>query len=223
MHASIEQLLDLRDAQESGRQTTDPDGEAHLDTCSDCRNELSRLASLQKSMRALPEIEPPDGRWQYIVNATSRSRVSWQQPLGWGIAASVLAMVWLAGNLTGRDSTDSASRALIDQSTGSTQPANQSSVAAADGQMEDQQQLIERSRRLASLLRSLPGRPDVIRAGTDSTITSLRNSLAMVDYTLRQPDTALTAKESSELWQHKVNLMDSLVKVRYAEASFASL
>ena len=83
--------------------------------------------------------------------------------------------------------------------------------------------LIDRSRRLGMLLQSLPGRPEVVRAGTDNTIASLENSLAMVNYTLNQPDTALTSGEARELWRSKVNLMDSLVKVRYTEASFASL
>ena len=73
------------------------------------------------------------------------------------------------------------------------------------------------------LLQSLPGRPEVVRAGTDNTIASLENSLALVNYTLNQPDTELTSGEAKELWQYKVNLMDSLVNVRYTEASFASL
>ena len=214
MHASIEQLLDLRDAQRQDSHAGDPELKVHVDSCGVCRAELSRLKNLRETMRSLPEIEPPDGRWQTIVQAPSKSGPSWRQPLAWGIAASLLVMVWLAGNLSGRDSMENR----VAAPTGDIVPDS-----LAVNQEDDVDALIDHSHRLGMLLQSLPGRPDVVRAGTDSTIASLENSLAMVNYTLNQPDTALTSGESKELWQHKVNLMDSLVKVRYTEASFASL
>ncbi len=214
MHASIEQLLDLRHAQRQDSHAGDPELRVHVDSCGVCRAELSRLKNLRETMRSLPEIEPPDGRWQTIVQAPSKSGPAWRQPLAWGIAASLLVMVWLAGNLSGRDSMENR----VAAPTGDIVPDT-----LAINKEDDVDGLIDRSRRLGMLLQSLPGRPDVVRAGTDSTIASLENSLAMVNYTLNQPDTALTSGESKELWQHKVNLMDSLVKVRYTEASFASL
>jgi len=214
MHASIEQLLELRDAQGQDGQTGDPELRAPVYSCGACRAELSRLNALREDMRSLPEIDPPAGRWQNIVQATASPGTSWRRPLAWGIAASLLVMVWLAGNLSGRDSTGNRVAAPV------------SGVAAGSVAVnleDDVDALIDRSRRLGMLLQSLPGRPDVVRARTDNTIASLENSLALVDYTLNQPDAALTSGESRELWQHKVNLMDSLVKVRYTEASFASL
>ncbi len=223
MHANIEQLLDLRDALNQDGHTGDPDLTAHLESCGACRAELSRLNNLRETMRSLPEIEPPDGRWQSIVEAPSKSAPSWRQPLAWGIAASLLVMVWLAGNLSGRDSIENrvADSAAV-AATGNT-VASQAQASTGASQTDDVNTLKNRSRQLGVLLQSLPGRPEVVRAGTDNTISSLENSLAMVNYTLNQPDTALTSGESRDLWQHKVNLMDSLVKVRYAEASFASL
>ncbi len=132
-------------------------------------------------------------------------------------------MVWLAGNLSGRDSIESQVADSADVASSGSEVASQTLASSGTGDIEEVDALRNRSRRLRMLLQSLPGRPDVVRAGTDSTIASLENSLAMVNYTLNQPDTALTSGESKELWQHKVNLMDSLVKVRYTEASFASL
>ncbi len=214
MHASIEQLLDLRDAQRRDSHAGDPELRAHVDGCSACRAELSRLGNLREVMRSLPEIDPPASRWQAIVQATSKSASSWRHPLAWGIAASLLVMVWLAGNLSGRDPIENR----VADPTGDVEPA---SVAVKRD--DDVDALIDRSRRLGMLLQSLPGRPEVVRAGTDNTIASLENSLAWVNYTLNQPDTALTSGEARELWRSKVNLMDSLVKVRYTEASFASL
>ncbi|MEE8464243.1 MAG: hypothetical protein V3S53_05605 [Gammaproteobacteria bacterium] len=214
MHASIEQLLDLRDTQRRDSHAGDPELRAHVDGCSACRAELSRLDNLREAMRSLPEIEPPAGRWQAIVQATSKSASSWRQPLAWGIAASLLVMVWLAGNLSGRDAIENR----VVAPTGDVEPAS-----LAVKRDDDVNALIDRSRRLGMLLQSLPGRPEVVRAGTDNTIASLENSLAWVNYTLNQPDTALTSGEARELWRSKVNLMDSLVKVRYTEASFASL
>ncbi len=214
MHASIEQLLDLRDAQRQDGQTGDPELRAHVDGCSVCRTELSRLNDLREHMRSLPEIKPPAGRWQAIAQAPSKSASSWRQPLAWAIAASLLVVVWLAGNLSGRDAIENR----VVAPTGDVEPAS-----LAVKRDDDVNALIDRSRRLGMLLQSLPGRPEVVRAGTDNTIASLENSLAWVNYTLNQPDTALTSGEARELWRSKVNLMDSLVKVRYTEASFASL
>lgn len=214
MHASIEQLLELRDAQGQDGQTGDPELRAHVDSCGSCRAELSRLNDLREHMRSLPEIEPPAGRWQAIAQATSKSGLSWRQPLAWGIAASLLVMVWLAGNLSGRDAIENR----VVAPAGDVAP-----ISLAANPDDDVDALIDRSRRLGMLLQSLPGRPEVVRAGTDNTIASLENSLALVNYTLNQPDTALTSGEARELWRSKVNLMDSLVKVRYTEASFASL
>ncbi len=214
MHANIEQLLDLRDAQSQDGHAGDPGLRAHLDSCGACKAELSRLVALRETMRSLPEIEPPDGRWRNIVQPSAESGWSWRQPLAWGIAASLLVMVWLAGNLSGRDSIDNR----VVAPTGDVAPPY-----LAVNQDDDVDVLIDRSRRLGMLLQSLPGRPEVVRAGTDNTIASLENSLALVNYTLNQPDTALTSGEARDLWRSKVNLMDSLVKVRYTEASFASL
>ncbi len=214
MHASIEQLLDLRDAQRQDSHAGDPELRAHVNSCGACKAELARLDNLREAMRSLPEIEPPDGRWQAIVQAPSKSYSSWRQPLAWGIAASLLVMVWLAGNLSGRDAIENR----VVAPTGDVAPAS-----LAVKRDDDVDALIDRSRRLGMLLQSLPGRPEVVRAGTDNTIASLENSLALVNYTLNQPDTALTSGEARELWRSKVNLMDSLVKVRYTEASFASL
>ena len=214
MHASIEQLLDLRDAQSQDARAGDPELRAHLDGCGACRAELSRLVNLRETMRSLAEIEPPAGRWQDIVQAPAKSGTSWRQPLVWGMAASLLVMVWVAGNLSGRDSIESRVAG---------QAGDAARAAVAANGYDDVDALIDRSRRLGMLLQSLPGRPEVVRAGTDNTIASLENSLALVNYTLNQPDTELTSGEAKELWQYKVNLMDSLVKVRYTEASFASL
>ncbi len=223
MHASIEQLLDLRDAQRQDGHAGDPELRVHVDSCGVCKAEQSRLKNLRETMRSLPEIDPPDGRWQTIVQNPSRSGPSWRQPLAWGIAASLLVMVWLAGNLSGRDSIESQVADSADVASSGSEVASQTLASSGTGDIEEVDALRNRSRRLRRLLQSLPGRPDVVRAGTDSTIASLENSLAMVNYTLNQPDTALTSGESKELWQHKVNLMGSLVKVRYTEASFASL
>jgi hypothetical protein len=223
MHASIEQLLDLRDAQRQDGQAGDPELRAHVDNCGACKEELSRLKNLRETMRSLPEIEPPDGSWQTIVQTPAKSGPSWRQPLGWAIAASLLVMVWLAGNLSGRDAIESRVVDSGEVASSVSEVTSQTLASSDTSGQADVDALKDRSLRLGVLLRSLPGRPDVVRAGTDNTIASLENSLAMVNYTLTQPDTALTSGESKELWQHKVNLMDSLVKVRYTEASFASL
>lgn len=203
MHATLEQLLALRDGKAEGFV------QAHVGACAECQTEASRLVDLKGAMRALPEVEPPTGTWSGIVEAAKRQEASSTQRIGWAIAASVLMVALLAGSLSGRNKAPEA--VLSAENTGS---------VTAEPDIET---LISRSQQLESVLQSLPRRPAVVRARTDGTIASLTNSIAMVDYSLSVPDARLTEQQSKQLWQQRVGLMDSLVKVRYAEASQATL
>jgi hypothetical protein len=78
--------------------------------------------------------------------------------------------------------------------------------------------LVVRSQDLESKLSRMPSRPMVERAGTTTVIDSLQRSIQWVDYKLSLAnDAGLSEQQATQLWQDRIQLMDSLVKVRYAE------
>ena len=67
-------------------------------------------------------------------------------------------------------------------------------------------------------LRALPDEPSVVRAGTQATILELEDRIAAIDYQLSDPDAGLTPEETEIFWRERVRLMESLVRLRYAQA-----
>jgi hypothetical protein len=78
--------------------------------------------------------------------------------------------------------------------------------------------LVARSHQLEAALARMPAGPAVVNAGTAATIATLEDYLALVDYRLsRDVEEPLAPEESRLLWQQRVDLMNSLVNVRYAQ------
>ena len=79
--------------------------------------------------------------------------------------------------------------------------------------------LVERSRQLEDVLQELPARPRIERVSTAATIDTIEQRIQWLDFQLSNaPDAALNDAFAQQLWSERVTLMDSLVKVRYAEA-----
>ena len=58
----------------------------------------------------------------------------------------------------------------------------------------------------------------MVRASTAGTIDELEESIARVDYRLYYgAERELTPVQAQRLWQERVDLMNSLVRVRYAQ------
>jgi hypothetical protein len=78
--------------------------------------------------------------------------------------------------------------------------------------------LVSRSQHLEAVLQRLPPRPAVERAATSATIDDLQTRIQMLDQRL-----SASAKDDLDqtrrLWSARVELMNSLVYVRYAEAA----
>jgi hypothetical protein len=82
--------------------------------------------------------------------------------------------------------------------------------------------LITRSQRLEAILHTLPPRPNVERAGTSAAIDELQTRIQLVDSQLSDPiKSGLDRSQAQRLWSARVELLDSLVHVRYAEAASA--
>ena len=58
----------------------------------------------------------------------------------------------------------------------------------------------------------------VVRASTASTIADLEDRIALVDMRLNEADTLeLTPQQRQALWRERVNLMNSLVRLEFAQ------
>jgi hypothetical protein len=95
-----------------------------------------------------------------------------------------------------------------------TAPATADTPATTDGT----EALIQRSHRLEAVLAAVRDEPEVMNVRTATTIATLEDHIAFVDYRLSMDaENPLPPEQSRRLWQQRVDLMDSLVNVRYAQ------
>lgn len=149
-------------------------------------------------LSALAQFEAPAGGWQAVLAAREarEARLDRRWPLA--LAAAVLVAtaglaVWL----------QSAQRALV---AGAAPPA----VVAAGARAENA--------RLERILAQLPERRSM-RGSTAFTVAELEDRLALLDDRLSRVALEPNAPERSErLWRERVNVLYSLVQVRYADA-----
>jgi len=83
--------------------------------------------------------------------------------------------------------------------------------------------LVQRSQQLEAELDALPQRPSVERVATAVNIDGIEQRIQWLDFHLSAGNDVLDQMQTQQLWQERVNLMDSLVKLRYAEARVAQL
>jgi hypothetical protein len=196
MHARIEQLLSLRDGE-----PVDAQLQQHVSACAQCAAELRRLSLHRDALQSLPQMPAPDA-WGGIQSALQaspkRSPMRTVAALG---ALFVLAIVlFVATRQSGLEVDDQVASTIV-------QP--QSQLVS----------LQERSHALEQALRGLPERPAVERAGTAATIDGLQQRIGWLDQHLSGHDGAeLDEAQTAQLWQERVALLDTLVRVRYAES-----
>ena len=178
---------------------------------------------LHSMLDDLPDTVPPRAVWDRI-ETQARAEGLLNRPLlhngprwlaGTGIAAAVvLAVLGLPGK-------DSAPGRVVADDRGSelrTEPKYdpQSASSAFDtlNALRVQSQLLERD------LRSMPSQPRVQRAGTLATIDDLQDRIATIDLYLS--DAGLSPEVQEVYWRERVRLMDSLVRLRYAQTQRVS-
>jgi hypothetical protein len=204
MHATFQDLLTLRDGM-----PVDAEFKQHVSQCADCNRELTQLVALKEGLRQLPACEPPARAWNAIhaeVNRQSPRRPS-RAPFA-AFAATVLIAV-LVLPLMHRTLGSHSSNPVV-SATQAPATASQDSVGV----------LVKRSQRLEAVLQVLPPRPQVERAGTSATIDELQNRIQFLDLQLSANSAGeLQRDDAQRLWGARVELMNSLVKVRYAQAA----
>jgi hypothetical protein len=210
MHPDLADLLSLRDEPEAESPVAQ-----HVAGCNVCRAEVERLQRVRSMLRAAPDVSGED-RWPQIAAqlADSRPARAWPRPT-WRFAGTLAAVMTVAVVLALFDG--SAPPVMESDRPGG--DATLGSAAAADSVAT----LMQESKRLEALLDSIPDEPRVARAATVMTAAGLEDRIAWLDVAIGAGDASnADASTVAPLWQQRVDLLNSLVAVRYAQARTAS-
>ena len=213
MHANpnTEALLTLRDGE-----PIDAALRAQLIAQPGSAEELARLRQMKTDLGALPELAPPDDGWERISAALDRRAARrFALPLRLAAGAVIAVTVALAAMLYIARAPQTADLAPVTASargydqTAFTQPLLPASYVA----------LVEESARLERLLAQIPYQRPMMTAGTASTIVGLEDRIAFVDAQLTLAAAGGTQlPQRQALWGERVELMNALVYVRFAQA-----
>jgi hypothetical protein len=210
MHPRTEALLTLRDGEPIDAVLredllADPEAVAELD----------RLRRMRTALRDLPEIEPTEDAWPRVAAELDRddARRS-RKPLRWAAGAAIAAgaavgaIVYLM-QLPGEPLDAPATFAAADPAGFPAVPLAPPSYVA----------LVEESARLERVLARIPRQRPMMTARTAGTIVGLEDRIAYIDEQLTIGMLhAVEFPQREALWGQRVELMNALVNVRYAEA-----
>jgi hypothetical protein len=205
MHASIDHLLSLRDGQPVDAATV-----AHVDQCARCLAELRKLRETQVQLQSLPQLDAPSS-FQEIQRAMARPANAPRRIVSARLVAA-LAFVTLTAIffVALRDGT----RTPVAEH----KPVEQQTPAIDIIETARVPELVARSQQLEDLLQKLPDRPRIERVSTAAMIDTIEDRIQWLDFQLSDArDSGLNEEQTRRLWRERVELMDSLVKVRYAE------
>lgn len=219
MHATIEQLLALRDGEPAA-----PAIKQHVNICMLCHERLDELTLAQDELFRLDVQQPPRDHWPDILarlepdRRDTRRRQRILRYGGFGLAASALLAVILFINQSSEQNITLPQQSIPEVAFDSSDAGREQGQGLTDDIPDySLEELINRSAQLEDVLRALPRRPKVIRASTSDLITGLQDGVALIDYQLNFNADDMTTSQSRRLWQQRVDLMNSLVNVRYAE------
>jgi hypothetical protein len=201
MHARLDQLLSLRDCE-----PVDSRVAAHVVDCVDCAAALAGASTMRERLRALPDaVSDGGGGWAAVqarLAARERGLRRRAAVASLATAASVATLAVLA-----------AFRFLDSP----TQPAAPAPVSATVAELR------ARSQALEAVLAALPVRPAVAREATAVPIDTLESQVQWLDHQLSTAADALPEPQAERLWRDRVEVMNSLVQLRYVEAQRPAL
>ena len=207
MHASIDHLLSLRDGEPVDAATA-----AHVEQCARCSAELRKLRETRAKLQSLPQLDAPSS-FQEIQRALARPVAAPRRVVSARLVAA-LAFVTLTTIffIALRDQTaPSFAGRKAESVEHPTPPAEVIETAPVP-------ELVARSQQLEGLLQKLPDRPRIERVSTAAMIDTIEERIQWLDFQLSDArDSGLNEEQTRRLWRERVELMDSLVKVRYAE------
>jgi hypothetical protein len=165
---------------------------------------------LSQRLAELPPADGGSGGWQAVqakLRRRSESYVRAQQVARYSMAASVVVLACvLALVFAQRMRPSGTPLAASVQPVAAARPANPVEALRA------------RSVALEQVLAALPERPAVARAGTALPIDTLEAQVLWLDHQLSGGDDLASPLDEEQLWRERVEVMNSLVRLRYAEA-----
>ena len=180
-----------------------------------CGLNIQERDVLRAKLCELEDTVPPRAVWQRIEEQARAEglfapgiseRTKWLA--GAGLAAAVVLAVL---NVPIVPVTDSG------EQVGVTVP-DYSDVAANNDDMRGLNALMVESRQIERNLRALPAQPSLVRASTAVTISELQDQVAGIDYLLNHPELHLSPGQEEIYWRERVRLMNSLLRLRTAQA-----
>lgn len=176
---------------------------------------LRDVADMRERLCALPAVSSERDHWPIVqakLHAHARSRQRIQIVSQWSAAVSVAVLMFVGAlSFMQRDP------GMAPQRTGA-------ATVPASAPASPLQDLRAQSRDLEQLLDALPSRPAVARASTALPIDSLEAQVQWLDHRLSVgPDSGVSPQDEQELWRQRVEVMNSLVRLRYAEAQQVSM
>lgn len=208
MHASLEQLMSLRDEEPVALEV-----QQHVRGCEQCARALNGLAAMRERITGLDDpILPPDA-WTRINTAAemrNAARRRWFTAAGVGLAASLGAALVLVGS------------GMHVGMTGSAAPTTVTGAVATTDSPADISQLQAQSQYLERAVLDLNGHAESmpVSADTASTVAALEDRIALVDYEIGSASARGSNKpDLASLWKQRVDLLQSLAAVRYSQVA----
>ena len=170
----------------------------HLAECGECRREFDTLHQRVAQLRALASLNPPRDRWPTIrATLAAERRKSRMTRVRWGSMA-------LAASLAGII----AVRSVQNQRTES-------------GTSQDLRALVTQSQQLQETLRSYDPANRVMSGATAGAVADLEDRIAAIDEELDHP--GMPRDNLVGLWRQRVELMQGLVNVHTARATYSGM
>jgi hypothetical protein len=165
---------------------------------------------LKRQLAALPELAPPPAAKARVLAAMRRAAVEPPRRRHWQIAlpAALAAAAAVAAVL------------ILWQPRGA--PVETTLATSGDPpqvSFEEYAALVAQSAELERVLSTLPAPRAVMRGSTAGTIASLEDRIAQIDQELMFATAAgADNQQQATLWQDRVEVMNALVQVRYANS-----
>ena len=205
MHARIEHLLSIRDGVPVAA-----DVHEHVVHCRACAAALQDVAGIREQLRGLPVAPAEPAGWEAVrqrmagrADADKRRAAVRRIAAAASAAVIAIAVSWRAGD-------DFVAPAAV--------TVLQAPLAVEETLAMDRvAQLQTQSHALEDVLSAFGDAPAVERAGTAVPIDALEAQVQWIDHQLSTGD-VLAAGVAERLWRERVDLMNSLVQLRYADA-----
>lgn len=217
MHATTEQLLDLRD-----QRPIDSALMQHVELCERCSCQLRQLRERKQALIDLPQLAPSPQVFAQLSERLANEPVRRNKPPLLGIAAAAVAVaaiaLWMVPTQLNPPAGELASLPLESQNPPAAYaPAAPAGLVAAAATVRDE--LVERSAALEAVSAQLA---DIGAAGsssgTEEALSALETQLALVDYNLNAAQIdQYVPDEVNRLLARRVNTLENIVSVRKAE------